>query len=197
MTTDERQFLSKVWFVFATFVAWNSFSLFYGGFDPSKKLSFPAVGDLLFTERCILGIPLLFVGYAVCYVLAVLIKRGGKHWNMEDVPDTGLTNRFMQTAFWFLMFLPVITIGWLYFGCLLRLTFEGGHDLRLSGWQLFELHSGKWYARGFGGGDGSHPSVWPFWTPLTYLLMTLAVIVSYIVLPWTGRRSAKRPRSKP
>src|SRR5437016_4519241 len=109
MNTAEREFLGKVWFVIATFVAWNALTLFYGCFDPGKELELAAIGRQSYTERAVLGIPLLFLGYAISYALALALLRGGRILEVTGVP-TGekLTSRFIQWAFWIIMFLPVL-----------------------------------------------------------------------------------------
>lgn len=191
MNTTEREFLSKVWFVIATFVAWNSLTILYGCFDSGRKLEMPVIGAESFTERAVLGIPLLFFGYFVCYALAFIILRKGKRLELKDVPTSEkLTSQFIQWTFWTLMFIPVITLVLLHFRGLHRIHFcSGGEDL--TGWSIYKFVGGSWYGHGINGADMSHPTVKPGWMPSLYLVFVILTVASYVFLPLIVRAKSR------
>lgn len=195
MNTTEREFLSKVWFVVASFVAWNALTLLYGCFDPGKELELSAIGRQSYTERAVLGIPTLFVGYAISYALALLILRDRGALEFRGVPaGEKLTSRFIKWAFWVIMFVPVLTLGWLHFGVLHHISFVSGCRC-LKGWSIYQFAAGSWQAHGINPADDSHPTVKPGWMPLIYLVLVVITVVSYLLLPWLVRRdNVKRGR---
>jgi hypothetical protein len=194
VNTTEREFLSKVWFIIATFVAWNSLTIFYGCFDPGRKLEIPVIGAQSFTERAVLGIPLLFFGYLVCYALAFIVLRRGKTLELKDVP-TGekLTGRFIQWTFWTVMFIPVVTLVLLHFGGLHRIHFCSDGE-NLTGWSIYKFVGGSWYGHGIDDTDLSHPTVKPGWMPSLYLVFVIMAVASYFFLPLLVRTKSNSSR---
>lgn len=186
MKASELEFLGKLWFFFACFVAWNSMTLLYGCFDPGKELDLPAIGAQSYTERVVIGMPLLGIGYGICWFLARVILRRAGRLVLEKSPDAGtLSDSFVQTAFWSLMLVPVFTICWMHFGVLHDIHFVSNQDskIRLQGWEAYwPPREGRWHAEGVHQEDESHPTVAPAWTPLIYGTIAVLVVVSYLEL---------------
>ncbi len=198
MNTAERSFLAKVWFAVAGFVCWQSFSFFYGCTVPGVSLTFPIFGDLSFTDRAVLGIPALFAGYSLAYVLGVVVMRNSSNVPFPEAPDGEFTRAFLKTAFYFIMLVPVIAMVFLLFGALHRVkvrptdgTHPAGVPAELSGWQIYKHYPGSWWARGINPKDEAHLTLHPGVEPPIFAGLALLSVLSLAGLPWIVERSAR------
>ena len=146
-------------------------------------MDFPIIGPQSYSERAVMGVPLLFVGYLLCYSLAWCVIRKGKDMIHPEVPvGTELSRRFFQVAFWTMMGMQVIVMAWSLVP-LFDVEFRGDGG-KLEGLEIFHFKSGRWRVFGEHQNDVEHPSVWPGTTPVVYFALVLVAAVTCVLLPF-------------
>jgi hypothetical protein len=150
-------------------------------------VDFPIIGEQTYSERAVMGVPLLFLGYLLCYILAVCVLRDGKEVAHPGVPaGNELSRRFFQAAFWSMMGMQVVIMAWSLVP-LFDIEFRSG-DKKLEGLEIFQIHGGSWRAFGEDGKDQMHSTVWPGFMPYIYCMLVVASVISCVCLPFVKQR---------